>query len=59
MHPVIVTIYTLFQGLPIILLGSYLPGKPRGLLFRHLFAILKAAKSSGPSVLLHVSRTMY
>jgi len=46
------------HGLPIILLGSYLPGKPRSLLFRHLFAILKAAKSSGPSVLLHIGRTM-
>ena len=46
------------NGLPIILLGSYLPGKPRSHLFRHLFTILKAAKSSGPSVLLHACRTM-
>jgi hypothetical protein len=46
------------NGFPFILLGSYLPGKPRSLLFRHLFAILKAAKSSGPPVLLHARRTM-
>jgi hypothetical protein len=48
----------LFFGLPIILLGSYLSGKPRSLLFQHLFTILKATQSSGPSVLLHASRPM-
>jgi hypothetical protein len=57
--PVIAAIIiTIEGGLPIILLGSYLPGKPRSVLFRHLFAILKAARSSLLSVLFHARRTM-
>ena len=46
------------RGLPIILLGSYLPGKLRNILFQHLFRHFEATQLSRPSVILHAARTM-